>query len=200
MDFKNGGIPGENVNGPSVANSSDELLTQAVLQGSPEIFEELVRRHQAAVFSHLLRLARNRDDALELAQDTYLKAFKHLDQYDPNQPFAAWLLAIATNTAFNHLNAKRLRKTFPLALDPCGRAAAQEAESPLLQASRKELLQRLEASLEHLSLKARTVFILRYQHGFTCEEISRMLNESLSNVKILLMRARERLREELAIQ
>ncbi|HEY3321677.1 MAG TPA: RNA polymerase sigma factor [Planctomycetota bacterium] len=176
---------------------SDEQLAQQARAGESHAFAELVKRHQSPVFSLLLRLVRNRDDALELAQDTFLKAFKHLAQYDAKQPFRTWLVTIAMNTAFNHLDARRLRRTAALRADA---EVTTEAHSPLAVASRRELLGRMEECLQRVSEKARVVFMLRYQQGLSCDEISRLLGESLSNVKILLMRTRERLREELAVQ
>jgi RNA polymerase sigma-70 factor (ECF subfamily) len=178
--------------------TGDEQLARQACAGDREAFAELVTRHQAPVFSLLLRLARNRDDAMELAQDTFLKAFKHLQQFDPKQSFRTWLLTIAMNTAFNHLDARRLRRTTVLRPEPGVGHDTAELQSPLTQASRRELLTRIEAALQRLSEKARVVFMLRYQQGLSCDDISRLLGENLSNVKVLLMRTRERLRQELA--
>ena len=184
----------------------DGSLAEVALAGRSEPCEELVRRHQAPVYSHLLRLVRNKDDAMELAQDVFLKAFAHLAQYDPARPFRTWLLSIATHTAFNHLEARRVRRIVSshpeveiagMGADPGAARPASGRWSPPAQASRRELLERIDAALVKLSDKARAIFQLRYHQGLSCEEVSRASGESLSNVKVSLLRTRERLRQEL---
>ena len=178
---------------------TDEQL--ACLAGArSEFFEDLARRHQAAVFALILRLVRNRDDALELAQDSFLKAFQHLSQYDPAQCFKNWLMTIAMNTALNHLDASRVRRTVPWAAAAReGIQSAAAPDSPLAQAGRNELLEMIERALAQLPDKARAIFVLYYQQSLSCQEISRMLGESVSNVKVSLLRSRRRLRRELAL-
>lgn len=185
----------------------DGSLAEKTRAGRPEPFEELVRRHQASVYSHVLRLVRNKDDAMELAQDVFLKAFAHLAQYDPARPFRTWLLAIATHTALNHLDSRRVRRIVSShpEVEIAGMGAESRAArpssgrwSPPAQASRREMLGRIDEALAKLSDKARAIFQLRYHQGLSCEEVSRTLGESLSNVKVSLLRTRERLRQELA--
>ncbi|MCX7805163.1 MAG: sigma-70 family RNA polymerase sigma factor, partial [Planctomycetota bacterium] len=167
----------------------DADIARAVLRGDRGVFETLVRRHEAAVFSHILRLVRNRDDALELSQDTFLKAYRHLVQYDPNRQFRVWLLAIATNTAMNHLEARRVRRMAgaTLAADAgeaeySGERQDRIEDSPPERAGRKEMLELIDAALGRLSSKARAIFSLRYNQGLSCEEIAWALGESVSNV------------------
>ncbi len=185
----------------------DAEIARAVLRGDREGFETLVRRHEAEVFSHILRLVRNRDDALELSQETFLKAYRHLVQYDPNRPFRAWLLAIATNAALNHLEAMRVRRTAGAAMSPemvGGKNPearnVQDGCSPLYRIDRKELLELIDAAMNRLSAKARAIFSLRYNRGLSCEEIAWALGESVSNVKVSLLRTRRRLRRELGAE
>ncbi len=199
MDCQISSPPPQNVD--SLIRETDEKLAQAVASGASEHFEELIRRYQGLFFSLLLRLVQNQDDAMELAQDSFLKAYRHISQYNPSQPFRTWLLTIATHTAFNHLDARRLRKTEQRLMP--GRAlgpAQSHNHSPLLQVIQQEGLQRIDNVLARLSAKARATFTLHYQQGLTYEEISRITGESLSNVKVLVMRTRDRLRQELAAE
>jgi RNA polymerase sigma-70 factor (ECF subfamily) len=187
----------------SSPSASDAELARRAIAGDARGFEALVRRYEAAVFSHVLRMVRNRDDAMELAQDTFLKAYRHLAQYDPARSFRTWLLTIATNTALNRLEARRVRRLAEAVMEEnvrLGEYAAGRNPSPSEEVGRREMLELIEDSLRKVSAKARAIFMLRYNHGLSCEEIASAMGETVSNVKVSLLRTRERLRRELQVE
>jgi RNA polymerase sigma-70 factor (ECF subfamily) len=98
----------------------DVEIVRRVLAGEEALFEVLVRRYQARVASHVTRMVGNRDDALDLAQEIFLKVFQALDRFNPAYKFSTWLFRIAGNAAIDHLR-KRRPRTVPLETpDPDG--------------------------------------------------------------------------------
>lgn len=169
--------------------AADRAAIERVLAGETDAFAELVQRHQAAIYTHVLRMVRRPEDAADLAQESFLKAFKHLAHYNPRWAFKTWLMTIATNTTINFIQKRRL-ETVSL------EEVAEPAVGPVaVGAGEREV--ELRAALARLPDKARAMFNLRYQEELPLAEISRMLGESLVNVKVTLHRARRFLRAQL---
>jgi len=108
--------PSRRVNNPrpeSPHAAADRATVERVLAGDTEAFVELVQRHQSAVYTHVLRMVRRPEDAMDLSQEAFVKAFKHLAHYNPRWAFKTWLMTIATNTALNFI-AKRKLETVSL--------------------------------------------------------------------------------------
>ena len=105
---------------PNRAELEDGEIVRRMLAGEEDLFEVLVRRYQARVASHVTRMVGNRDDALDLAQEIFLKVFQALDRFNPAYKFSTWLFRIAGNAAIDHLR-KRRPRTVPLETpDPDG--------------------------------------------------------------------------------
>src|SRR5712671_2917808 len=135
--------------------AADRAVIDRVLDGDTNAFGELIERHQAAVYTHLLRMVRRPEDASDLAQESFVKAFKHLRQHNPRWPFKTWLMTISTNTAINFIRKRRLETisledTAEPAVEPTP-VGAHEVEPALLDA------------LARLPEKARAMVNLRYQ-------------------------------------
>lgn len=174
---------------PEAAHAAeDRASVERVLAGDTEAFAGLVQRHQSAVYTHMVRMVRRQEDAMDLTQESFVKAFKYLAHYNPRWAFKTWLMTIATNTAINFIQKRRLQT---VSLEEVGELAtkpkshAQEMEPALL------------AAMAQLPEKARAMFNLRYQEGLPLVEIGAMLGESLANVKVTLHRARRFLKAEL---
>ena len=169
--------------------AADRVTVESVLVGDTEAFAGLVQRHQAAVYTHLLRMVRRPEDAMDLTQEAFVKAFKHLAHYNPRWAFKTWLMTIATNTTLNFI-AKRKLETVSL------EEVAEPSVAPVpVGAGETEMA--LRDAMKRLPEKARAMFNLRYQEELPLAEIGAMLGESLSNVKVTLHRARKLLRAEL---
>jgi len=162
---------------------ADELAREA-RAGSIAAFEELVSICENRVFSFVCMLSRSPEDAREITQDTFVRAFQALPQYDPGQPFAAWLFTIARRKFIDHCRRQPPGATHEIP-DEAG------PDTPV------ELLARREEAAE-LWRKARQVLPdlqfqaiwLRYAEDMEVAQISRVLGRTKTHVKVLLFRAR----------
>jgi RNA polymerase sigma-70 factor, ECF subfamily len=184
--------------------SDDTDLVGRILAGDEGLFEVLVRRYQTRVVAHVARMVGNRDDALDLAQEIFLKVFQALDRYNAEYKFSTWLFRIAGNAAIDHLR-KRRPRTVPLEIpDPESRSgvSAIEHESHVLDpygelrnVQRGEAISRAIAALPP---EFRELITLRHFGGLSYEDIARVKNMPLGTVKNKLFRARVVLKERLA--
>lgn len=197
------GRPPAAPNEPDEAGSDTDLVRR-VLGGEEALFEVLVRRYQTRVVAHVSRMVGSRDDALDLAQEIFLKVFQALDRYNPEFKFSTWLFRIAGNAAIDHLR-KRRPRTVPLEVpDPESRSgvAAIEHESPGLdpygELRNVERGQAITRAIAALPPEFRELIALRHFGGLSYEEIATLKNMPLGTVKNKLFRARVVLKERLA--
>ena len=175
----------------------DRRLVEEALGGSQRAFYDLVQRYERPVFSVILRMVRDRALAEDLAQETFLKAFRSLASYDRQRKLSSWLFTIAHNAAIDYLRRKRLA-TVPLEaeadrLGPVDRAAAPASEGPERVALRSDLLRAFEAALAELRPDHAEVLVLRFQEGMAYDEIAEVMGLPLGTVKTHLHRARKAL-------
>jgi RNA polymerase sigma-70 factor (ECF subfamily) len=190
--------PGERTDNPL----ADEELVARVLAGREDLFEVLVRRYQSRVVAHVSRMVGNREDALDLAQEIFLKVFGALDRYNPSFKFSTWLFRIAGNAAIDHLR-KRRPRTVPLEVtDSDGKLSSAEYKSPdldpygeLRNVERGSAIARAIASLP---LEFRELITLRHFGGLSYEQIAEIKRMPLGTVKNKLFRARAVLKERLS--
>lgn len=177
-------------------HEEDVAAVRRCLHGDPDAFRELLERYESRVFSLILRMVRCAPDAEDIAQDTFLKAFRNLSSYDPSFPFVTWLFKIAHNTSLDFLRRKK-PQTVPLQDDEGPAAAAATNRPPDSDAEsilRRTLIDGLFAALPPLYREA---LILRHKEGLELKEIAQVLGVPEGTVKIRLFRARERLRRAL---
>ncbi len=182
----------------------DQELVSRVLAGEESLFSALVRRYQTRVVAHVARMVGSREDALDLAQEIFLKVFQALDRYNPEFKFSTWLFRIAGNAAIDHLR-KRRPRTVPLEIaDPESRTgvSAIEHESagldPYGELRNVERGEAISKAIAELPLEFRELITLRHFGGLSYEEIARLKNMPLGTVKNKLFRARVVLKERLA--
>jgi len=181
----------------------DVEIVRRVLAGDEALFEVLVRRYQARVASHVTRMVGNRDDALDLAQEIFLKVFQALDRFNPAYKFSTWLFRIAGNAAIDHLR-KRRPRTVPLETpDPDGPGPfAPEQRStgldPYGELRNSERGKAISRAIQDLPADFRELIALRHFAGLSYEEIAGVKNMPLGTVKNKLFRARAVLKERLA--
>jgi RNA polymerase sigma-70 factor, ECF subfamily len=170
---------------------SDHELVQEVRDGRIEAFETLVRRHQDVAYRVARRLV-GPDDADDVTQDAFLRAFHRLGLYRGEGSFRAWLLQIVRNTA---LNAIAARRTEPHeAIDELAEAATGgSSRTPVDQLEGRERRERLEAKVRLLPPAERAVLVLRDIEGFSYEEVATVTESPLGSVKGRLHRARAEL-------
>jgi RNA polymerase sigma-70 factor (ECF subfamily) len=167
------------------AVSAEELAARA-RDGSRISFDELVVRYRPQLVAFLARRLGDAADAEDVAQETFLRAYDHLDRYDPERPFSTWLFAIGKNVAANHALARTRRDV----REQNSRPADAELDDA---APASDLWQRAAKVLHPAPYR---VLWLRYAQGMTVGEIAAELGRSSVAIKVMLFRARRRLLQE----
>lgn len=156
-----------------------------VHDGQPS-FEFLIQAHQPKLYNFIYRYTRNRQDAEDLMQDTFVKAFRHFDRYDRRYAFSTWLYTIARRTLYNHHRGKRPMETIEFEL-------VDEATSPAIRTELSDSHQTIWALVKTLRPDYQEVLILKYAEDLSVKEISQVMNRSVVLIKTLLFRARQQL-------
>src|SRR5437868_9800733 len=183
---------------------SDELaLVQAAKGGEVAAFEELVKRYDRNVFRIAQHITQNREDAEDVVQDAFLKAYQNLGQFQGNSKFYTWLVRIAVNEALMKLRKRKSDKTVSMDEDvetedgSVPREIADWSPNPEQQYKQSELNEILTKTIQGLPAGFRTVFVLRDVEGLSTEETAETLGLSIPAVKSRLLRARLQLRNRL---
>lgn len=166
---------------------------RSALAGDRNAFSVLVRRHQRALYRYLMQMVGSHDDALELTQEAFVRAWQALPQWSPDARFRTWLFRIGRNTALDLLRRRRLVEF--VALDDAFEGVHGGA-GPEQQAQATQELRRLEAGLSRLTPEHREILLLREIEDMSYEEIGRVLSLSEGTVKSRLARARAALVEQ----
>ena len=168
--------------------------------GDPEAFAYLVDEYSGRIYTHLYRLVRNREEAEDLTQDAFLRAFQNLSRFDGSRPFRNWLYTVATNVGLNALRSRR-RRGWPVRLDAetegyplRGRLAARD-EDGRQRAERGELRERLAVALKRLPARSALLMHLHYYEGMSIREAAEIAGLREGAAKVALHRARKSLRE-----
>src|SRR5205823_8857562 len=184
---------------------SDELvLVGRAKAGDVGAFEELVRRYDRNVFRIAQHITQNREDAEDVVQDAFLKAYSNLAQFQGQSKFYTWLVRIAVNEALMKLRRRRPERTVSLDQevqteeDSIPREVADWSPNPEQLYSQGELREILGRTIQGLPPSFRTVFVLRDVEGLSTEETADALGLSVPAVKSRLLRARLQLRERLS--
>jgi RNA polymerase sigma-70 factor, ECF subfamily len=177
-----------------LAPAADHVLVQAAANGDLGAFETLVERHQAVVQRVAARVV-GEQDAEDVAQDAFLRAFHRLEKFRGEAAFRTWLLQIAHNGALDALARKKVG-TVPLDAAPEEEARDPGAQrTPADRLESRERRDRLDVKLKGLSPNHRVVLVLRDIEGLSYEEIAEVTGAPLGSVKGRLHRAREELIE-----
>jgi RNA polymerase sigma-70 factor (ECF subfamily) len=173
---------------------ADAVLVRRTMRGDLGAFEALVERHREVVFRVAARIA-GRDNADDVSQDAFLRAFHRLGRFRGDASFRAWLLQITHNAAVDHLSRRR-----PEPVDAAGEDDGHEHEVARLPAERlesRERIARLESKLRGLPPEGRIALVLRDIEGLSYDEIASVTGAPLGTVKVRLFRARRDLIEML---
>ena len=187
---------------------SDADLVGRVLSGSPDACHALVRRFERPILSVIARMVQDPALAEDLAQETFVKAFRHLERFDPERKLSSWLFKIAHNTTLDHL---RRRALVTVSLDGSAHGeddrerpgdrraelATPESIAPDRIAERAEMLSGLDAALAKLKPGYREVLLLRFREGLSYQEIADITGQPINTIKVHLHRARHLLAERL---
>jgi RNA polymerase sigma-70 factor, ECF subfamily len=179
-------------------------LVRGALNGSEPAFGEIVTRYQRPIFGLIVRMIRDPGRAEELAQDTFVKAFRALHTYDVQRKFSSWLLTIAHHVAIDHLRRNTLdTQSLDAMLDDGDRSfevADARAATPAALAERGELAAAIQSAIGRLRPEYREVVTLRYERELDYDEIAEITGLPMGTVKSALHRARKELAEHLETQ
>jgi len=180
-------VPGETLTAPPTAPSADARLIADCLQGEMRAFDEIVRLHTPRVFNYVLHMTRHRQDAEDIAQQTFIKAYTHLASFDPTRSLIAWLLTIARRTALNHF---RAAKNF----EPVAEDTAATEPTPDHNLEKRDQLDTMWAQARRvLSQREFEILWLRYAEDMSLEDTARIAGITETHTKIIAFRARQRL-------
>lgn len=171
-------------------------LVALARDGDQSAFEELVRRTHAETYTLALRLLGNEEDARDVTQETYLRAFRGLERFRGDAQFTTWLYRITANCASTHLGRRARHRHLPL-LDDMPVADTRAEHDPEGVAAQAGLRGELAAAVRRLPPKLRAVVVLRDVYDLPHDAIATELGISESAAKVRLHRARKRLRAEL---
>ncbi len=180
-------LAGKPAPGGAETDRDDRDLAARAGQGDHRAYAQLMRQHQNRIFRHLLNLTGSREEALELSQEVFLKAWQALPEWRPEAQFHTWLYRIASNLAYDLLRRRRVVSYEPLAEDydaPADEAGPQER----LQATQG--MAALDAALARLTADQREIVLLREVEGLSYDELAATLGIDEGTVKSRLARAR----------
>jgi RNA polymerase sigma-70 factor (ECF subfamily) len=178
-----------------VGGCSEEELVERAHAGDREAFGELLQLYQRRVYSFVRRLVWRQDEAVEVAQEVFLQAYKSRQRFRPGRPFRPWLFRIAVNTAHNHIRKRaRSEEPQPLAAHDVGlwHVPVADAEETLV---RRDQLRIIGAAMEKLRPRDRALLLLRFGEGLSFAELSEVYGEVQSVLKMRVHRALSRLRQ-----
>src|SRR5437762_9204884 len=181
----------------------DVALVARAKNGDTAAFEQLVRKYERQIFRIAQHITQNREDAEDVMQDAFLKAYEKLDQFQGNSKFYTWLVRIAVNESLMRLRKRRTGKMVSIDEDveteegSVPRDLADWAPDPEQNYTQSELAEILRKTIQGLPPGFRVVFALRDVEGLSTEETAETLGLSIPAVKSRLLRARLQLRERL---
>lgn len=186
-------------------DSENAQLIREAIEGDQKAYAEIVNRYRAQIFNLIVRMVRLRDEAEDLTQETFIKAFNALPSFNAEYAFSTWLYKIAVNNCIDHFRKKRL-KTYPLDNPIPSKDGELQREFPDQNGTpdsglmEKERQGQIQEAIDSLPVKYREAILLRHGHDKSYEEISDELNIPIGTVKVRIFRAREMLKKKLREQ
>lgn len=179
----------------------DSRLATAALGGDRAAFGALVEKYQGAIYSFALHFFRDTARAEDLAQDTFLRAYRFLHTYDPSRRFSTWLYTVARNLCIDrHRESVRRDQVDIETVAPRRLSGTSAGPSPLEALEDREDRERLVRAVAALPEKYRTPILLCYAEGLPYQEISEILGISLNNTKIRIFRGKKKILEILDLE
>lgn len=184
---------------------SDQQLVKQALHGESQAFEQLVQIYQQKVYALSYRYMGNEEDAYDMAQESFIKAYRSLKSFKGDSSFGTWIYRITTNVCLDEIR-RRKRRVVPLSLDePLATLDGNEVEKEIADSSltadriyeQKEFSEYLQKLLNEMKPEHKTAIILRDVMELSYEEIAAVLNCSIGTVKSRINRARGVLQKKL---
>jgi RNA polymerase sigma-70 factor (ECF subfamily) len=157
-----------------------------VLDGNASSFSEVIREYEKTIYSYLFRLCGNKDDAADLTQDTFIKAYNNLNRFNINMDFRPWIYRIAHNNYVNYMKAKKEY----VAIDSDEFPSKDTPEDIVIG---KEGVKSIDSIIKSLPYIHRAVFVLRTIDDLSFKEIGSILKISDNNARMIYLRVRKRI-------
>jgi len=180
----------EPISSPVEIDADEAALVSDTLGGDVRAFDRIVTAHHRRVFNFIYQMTRQRQDAEDLTQQTFIKAFDNLGRFDPRRPLINWILTIARNNTLNHFRAAKK-------WEPVSEHAAGAGPSPAAAAEQRDRTDSLWAKARAvLSRREFEILWLRFGEDLSVEETARVVGLTQTHVKVLVYRARQALLKE----
>ena len=182
-------------------DKSDEELMLAYQEGKSEVLDVIFSRYQKKIFNFSLRFLGNRADAEDMTADVFLHLMRRKNQYQPQAKFCTWLYTVARNACLSKI--RQRQNIFSLSFKNNSTNEEQEWDipdptTPADELQKKETALHIKKAVQNLPPSQKEVILLREFHNLSYDEISKITGHSLENVKVLIFRARDQLRQHLA--
>lgn len=166
----------------------EKALVTSALNGDIEAFEKIVDAYKNKLFSFLVKMTLSRQDAEEILQEVFIRAYNHLEKYNDRWMFSTWIYRIALNTFKTWQKSRKRLQTLPIREDIISGTRADNPEEAFeLNERRREVI----SLIQGLKEKQKIPLILKYVKGFSYDEIGRILGISVEAAKMKVYRARE---------
>lgn len=172
--------------------SDEAALIKSALEGSQRAYTKLMSLHKLRVYNLILGIVGNEDDAADLTQETFIKAFRSLHRFNPDYPFRSWVIRIAYNCCMDFFRQKKYETVSMEDVE-----IVEPAAGPGERFERKGTAIRIEEAIQTLPENLRAAIMLRYKEGLSYQEISEVLDVPMGTVKTWLKRGRELLKSTL---
>ncbi len=177
-----------------MTQSDDERIIEACRRGDRRAFNELVRGNQQRVFRVVRRIVQDPDDAMDITQDVFIRAYQGLDGFRGGSKIFTWLYRIAVNLSINHVKSGRVRRFFRF--DREDGEYVDHAPGIHDGLEREEIRRSVERAIAELPAKQRAVFVLRYYEELPYEDIAGMLGTSVGGLKANYHHAMKKIEEK----
>jgi len=180
-------LPGTGVNIVPEETSTERQLLERVRRGDREAYQGIVQRYMQAAYYIALGFVHNQQDALDISQDAFVRAFRKIKHYDPQKRFFPWFYRLLKNLCLDHIKKHRRRREIPL----------EDVQVFKEEKNNRELKEVLWKGIEELPFEQREVIILRYFRQYSYQEIAEVTGKPLGTVMSSLFYAKKKLKESL---
>jgi RNA polymerase sigma-70 factor, ECF subfamily len=178
-----------------ILDLTDEAIARRVLEGEPELYEILIRRHNQRLYRIARSILRDESEAEDVMQDAYLRAYAHLEQFEGRASFITWISRIAMNEALARLRRNVRFVEWDETMNEDRGNGSPAPKTPEEELSRRELFFILNEAMDSIPVSYRLIFVLRQVEGLSTEEVAEISGISSDNVKARFHRAKVALRK-----
>ncbi len=175
-----------------MTTNNDQILIEAIKNGDTKAYGQLVDRYKDLVYTLALRMLRHREEAEEVAQDTFIKVFKSLDKFKGDSKFSTWIYRVAYNTCLDNIK-KNKKYLNDVAIDEFTFNKLDTIDNALDNIIKEERSVLIKKCINKLSEDSSALLTLFYFEELSLEEISKIINVEANTVKVKLFRARKKL-------